>query len=99
MNKKIQNGSYCLFKQDSGGTREGKIVLVEHYNIQDSNFGAGYTVKTYHSKKNITDESWSHKSIVLKPASFDSRFKEIVLEGEEITSLKVIGEFVTTLDI
>jgi DUF2075 family protein len=99
MNKKIQNGSYCLFKQDSGGTREGKIVLVEQYNIQDANFGAGYTVKTYHSEKNITDESWSHKSIVLKPASFDSRFKEIVLEGEEITSLKVIGEFVTTLDI
>lgn len=99
MNKKIQNGSYCLFKQDSGGTREGKIVLVEHYNIHDSNFGAGYTVKTYHSEKNITDESWSHKSIVLKPASFDSRYKEIVLEREEITSLKVIGEFVTTLDI
>ena len=99
MNKKIQNGSYCLFKQDSGGTREGKIVLVEHYNIQDSNFGAGYTVKTYHSKKTMTDESWSHKSIVLKPASFDSKFKEIVLEGEDISSLKVIGEFVTTLDI
>ena len=28
--------SWCLFKQDSGGTREGKIVLVEDYNIQDS---------------------------------------------------------------
>lgn len=99
MNKKIQNGAYCLFKKDSGGTREGKIVLVEHYNIQDSNFGAGYSVKTYHSTKYITDESWSHKSIALKPASFDSKFKEIVLKGEEITSLKVIGEFVTTLDI
>lgn len=99
MNMKIHNGAYCLFKKDSGGTREGKIVLVEHYNIQDSNFGAGYTVKTYHSKKNITDESWSHESIVLKPASFNSEYKEIVLEGEEITSLKVIGEFVTTLDI
>jgi uncharacterized protein len=47
----------------------------------------------------MTDESWSHKSIVLKPASFDSKFKEIVLEGEDISSLKVIGEFVTTLDI
>ena len=99
MNKKIKNGDWCLFKKDSGGSREGKIVLVEHYNIQDSSFGAGYTVKTYHSKKNITNESWSHKSIILKPFSFDPNFKDIVLEQDEIDALKVIGEFVTTLDV
>lgn len=99
MNRKIKNGAWCLFKKDSGGTREGKIVLVEDYNIQDSSFGAGYTVKTYHSKKNISNESWSHESIILKPSSFDSKFKDIILEGDEINSLKVIGEFVTTLDV
>lgn len=99
MNKKIQNGSYCLFKKDSGGSREGKIVLVEHYNIQDSNFGAGYTVKTYHSTKNITDENWSHKSIVLKPQSFDPSFDDIVLCGDDINSLKIVGELVTVLDL
>jgi DUF2075 family protein len=99
MNKKIKNGTWCLFKKDTGGTREGKIVLVEHYNIQDSIFGSGYTVKTYHSIKNITHESWSHESIVLKPSSFDSKYKNIVLEGDEINSLKVIGEFVTALDV
>ena len=99
MNRKIKNGAWCLFKKDSGGTREGKIVLVEDFNIQDSSFGAGYTVKTYHSKKNISNESWSHESIILKPSSFDSKFKDIILEGDEINSLKVIGEFVTTLDV
>lgn len=99
MNKKIKNGSYCLFKRDTGGSREGKVVLVEHYKIQDSIFGAGYTVKTYHSTKNITDEGWHHESIILKPESFDSKYDEIVLEGEEINSLRVIGEFVTTLDL
>ena len=98
MNKKIKNGAWCLFKKYTGGSREGKIVLVEHYNIQDSSFGAGYTVKTYHSIKNITNESWSHKSIILKPYSFDSKYKDIILEGDEINSLKVIGEFVTILD-
>jgi len=51
MNKKIPNGSYCLFKQDEGGSRNGKIVLAEHYSIQDADFGAGYTVKEYHSTK------------------------------------------------
>ncbi len=99
MNKKIKNGSWCLFKKYTGGSREGKIVLVEHYNIQDSSFGAGYTIKSYHSEKNITRESWSHKSIVLKPFSTDPYFEDIILEENEIDELKVIGEFVTTLDV
>ena len=99
MNKKIENGSWCLFRKDPGGSREGKIVLVEHYNIQDSDFGAGYTIKTYHSKKIITDESWAHDSIILKPQSFDTIYKDIVLNEIEIHELKVIGEFITVLDI
>ncbi len=53
MNKIIPNGSYCLFKKDFGGSREGKVVLVKSTSIQDADFGAGYTVKQYHSKKNI----------------------------------------------
>lgn len=99
MNKKIKNGSWCLFKKDSGGSREGKIVLAEHYNIQDSSFGAGYTIKSYHSEKITTDEGWSHKSIVLKPLSFDAQFKDIVLDKNENNELKIIGEFITVLDI
>ncbi|UPT72295.1 MAG: hypothetical protein M0D53_04140 [Flavobacterium sp. JAD_PAG50586_2] len=51
MNTKIDNGAYCLFRKDTGGSREGEIVLVEHYSIQDSDFGAGYTIKEYHSQK------------------------------------------------
>jgi len=99
MNKKIKNSSWCLFKKDAGGSREGKIVLVEHYNIQDSDFGAGYTIKSYHSEKIITEDSWAHKSIVLKPLSFDSAYKNIVLGENEITQLKVIGEFIMVLDV
>ena len=99
MNKKIENGSWCLFKENPVGSREGKIVLAKHYNIQDSVFGAGYTVKSYHSEKNITEDSWSHESIVLKPISFDSSFEDIILNGDEINKLQIVGEFVTILDI
>lgn len=99
MNKKIENGSWCLFKEDPGGSREGKIVLVEHYNIQDSDFGAGYTVKSYHSEKTATDESWAHKSIILKPLSFDSSYKDIVLYEDELSGLVVRGEFITILEV
>tara|TARA_B110000902_G_scaffold83888_1_gene99657 strand:- start:5312 stop:7513 length:2202 start_codon:yes stop_codon:yes gene_type:complete len=99
MNKKIENGAWCLFRKDPGGSREGKIVLVEHYNIQDSDFGSGLTIKSYHSEKNISGESWSHKSIILKPLSFDPQFENIILDENEISELKVIGEFITVLDI
>jgi DUF2075 family protein len=97
MNKKIPNGSWCLFKKDSGGTRQGKIVLVEHYNIQDSDFGAGYTVKQYHSEKSTSEEHWSHETIGLKSLSDNAGYEDIVLEGDEVGELKVVGEFVMVL--
>lgn len=93
MNKKIPNGSYCLFKQDEGGSRNGKIVLVEHYSIQDSDFGAGYTVKEYHSKKNINNEQWEHKAVILKPISKDIEFKEINIANDQMDSFKILGIF------
>jgi hypothetical protein len=99
MNKKIENGSWCLFKKNPAGTREGKIVLVEHLNIQDSDFGAGYTLKSYHSEKILAEEGWNHKSITLKPLSYDSTYENIELEENDIEELKVIGEFITVLDL
>lgn len=99
MNKRIKNGSWGLFKKDSGGSREGKIVLVQHYNIQDSEFGAGYTIKEYHSEKKFMNNRWSHESITLKPLSFDSSFDSIKLIKDELTDLKIIGEFIIELDI
>ncbi len=93
MNKKIPNGSYCLFKKDKGGSREGKIVLVEHYSVQDADFGAGYTVKEYHSKKKINSNSWRHESIVLKPLSDNEKFHDIELKNDDLQELKVLGTF------
>ncbi len=98
MNKKIPNGSWCLFKKDPGGSREGKIVLVEHYDIQDSDFGAGFTIKLYHSEKVITEDNWSHESIHLKPFSTNSNYKEIVFSDKEsLDQLKVVGAFIAVL--
>lgn len=93
MNKRIPNGSYCLFSQDVVGSRNGKIVLVEHYSIQDSDFGSGYTVKEYHSEKKIEDDQWSHQSITLKPLSDNSEYENIELTVDELNPLKVKGVF------
>jgi uncharacterized protein len=98
MNKVIPNGSYCLFKQDNGGSRNGKIVLVQSTDIQDSEFGSGYTVKEYHSKKRISDEDWKHDTITLKPLTTSEDHSEIVLLEDELIDFKVIGIFVKVLE-
>ena len=97
MNKVIPNGATCLFKRYTGGSRNGQIVLVQHYNIQESDFGSGYTIKEYHSKKTITEEGWKHDTITLKPLSIDSKFEDIVLEHDLLEDLKVIGIFVQVI--
>ena len=99
MNKLIPNNSWCLFKKDPGGSREGKIVLVQHYNIQESDFGAGYTVKLYHSEKEVSEDGgWIHNNIILKPCSNNSTYKNIHLKNEDLNELKVLGIFVSVLN-
>lgn len=93
MNKKIPNGAYCLFKRDEGGSRNGKIVLVELYDKQDWESGSRFTVKEYHSKKIIDENQWNHQSITLKPLSTNSRYKAIELTGDKINRLNVVGIF------
>jgi len=99
MNKIIKNGSYCLFRRDTGGSREGKIVLVQSTDIQDADFGSGYTVKEYHSSKQTTEEGWRHESITLKPLSDDTSYRDIELSKDALLSLKVVGIFKEVLDV
>lgn len=68
MNRKIPNGSWCLFKEITAGSRQGKVVLVRHREISDSDTGGHYTVKIYDSKKKThEDGTWQHTSIILSP--------------------------------
>jgi len=93
MNRKIPNGAWCLFRANPAGTREGKIVLVQHRNIQDPDYSGSFTVKIYHSEKEVAEEGWRHSRIVLRPTSNDPQYSAINLESDEASDLKVIGEF------
>jgi len=98
MNRRIPNGSWCLFKPDQGGSREDKIVLVQSSDIQDAETGSSYTIKCYHSEKSITaDGEWEHSKILLRPMSTVAAFKDIVLDSSDQLELTVIGEFVAVL--
>ena len=97
MNKRIPNGSWCLFKANPGGSRNNKIVLVQHRDILDEETGGTYTVKLYGSEKKSDGDDWRHTKIVLKPDSHMSGYRNLIFDVETEDELHVIGEFVAVI--
>ncbi|MBI5882344.1 MAG: hypothetical protein HZB91_04485 [Elusimicrobia bacterium] len=54
----IPDGSYCVFRSERGGSRDGKVVLVEYAGLQDPDTGMCYTVKKYRSEKEYLDPTF-----------------------------------------
>lgn len=96
MNKRIPNGAWCLFVANPGGSRNGKIVLVEHRDISDPDHGGSYTIKRYRSEKILVDGEPVNESVTLSPETTAYGYKKIVVEAG-LEDLKVIGEFVAVL--
>lgn len=95
MNKVIPNGSLCLFKKRPGGSRNGKIVLVQHHDIDDPDNGGSFTVKTYFSEKIYEDGHAINNRIILRPESTSAEYQPIVIENSE--GFDVIAEFIQVL--
>lgn len=98
MNRRIPNGAWCLFKLNPVGTRQGKVVLVQHRDIQDPDTGGRYTVKIYESDKVTSGEdSWQHTRIRLRPDTNAPGFKVLEFDGETAGELRVVAELVAVL--
>ncbi|MCQ9617984.1 hypothetical protein L1889_15985 [Paenalcaligenes niemegkensis] len=97
MNKIIPDGATCLFRLNPGGSRNGKIVLVECADIQDGDEGSRYTVKEYESIKVDTEDGWHHQQIRLKPRSTNPNLITLELSNEDEHRYRVIGEFVCVI--
>ena len=98
MNRRIPNGAWCLFRANPVGSRQGKVVVVEHRQISDADTGARVTVKLYQSEKVSTEEGeWRHSRIVLRPDSTEKRYRPIVLDPAEAENLKVVAEYIEVI--
>jgi DUF2075 family protein len=99
MNRRIPNGAWCLFRANPAGTREGKVVVVQHRSIDDPETGGRYTIKLYTSEKVPADKGeYRHRRITLRPDSDQPGFEPIVLElGEDDEGLAVVAEMLTVL--
>lgn len=97
MNRVIPNGSICLFKAYTGGSRNGKILLIENKDLQDPDFNSAFTIKTYSSEKIMTEHNWEHTFIVLRPNSFDRSYQNIIITEQNASEMRVVGEFIKIL--
>jgi type I restriction enzyme R subunit len=96
MEPTIPDGSYSIFRLERGGSRNGKVVLVESRLVSDPETNQKFTVKRYKSEKEAIDgERWIHKKIILSPDNKD--FNDIVLENVPENDFKVVAEFVTVI--
>ncbi|HEX7639981.1 MAG TPA: DNA/RNA helicase domain-containing protein [Burkholderiaceae bacterium] len=101
MNRRIPNGAWVLFKANPQGSRQGKVVVVQHRSIDDPETGGRYTIKVYSSEKAETaDGNWEHQRIILSPDSDRPEFQPIVVDAAASAEgeLKVIAEFVAVVE-
>ena len=99
MNRIIPDGSWCLFRANPTGTRNGKVVVAQHRSIEDPELGGQFTVKRYSSEKVATpDGAWRHGRVTLAPMSDLSTFQPIVLEPAEEDAVRIVAEFLAVLE-
>ncbi|MFU8857626.1 MAG: type I restriction endonuclease [Deferrisomatales bacterium] len=98
MEPRIPDGAWCLFRSPVTGSRQGRIVLVQHQSIQDPDGDGSYTVKRYQSEKEASGDdgdAWRHKVIRLLPDN--PSFDPIILTGINEEELSVIAELMEVL--
>ncbi len=96
MEPTIADGSWCLFRFERGGSRNGLVVLVESRQVKDPETGLAFTIKRYHSEKeDLGDDRFKHKRITLSPDNKD--FKDIVIENVSDEDFQVVAEFIQIL--
>lgn len=96
MEPTIPDGSPCMFRFDQGGSRNGKVVLVESRQVTDPETDQKFTIKRYQSEKEeLEDGQWRHTKIILSPDN--KEFDNIVLENVFADDFHVVAEFITIL--
>jgi len=92
MEPTIHDGDLCVFNLNPVGSRQGKILLVQHHSVYDVDNAGAYSIKRYTSKKKYDEfGNWEHEKIVLVPLNKD--YADIEIDGNEESEFRVIGEF------
>lgn len=96
MSPTIPDGSLCLFKKYTGGSRNGKIMLVQARGINDPEMGYRFVIKRYQRQESLK-EGESREGAIIHLISDNSKFKDIVLKGLSDDEVSTPAEFVQVL--
>jgi hypothetical protein len=92
----VPDGSYCLFRPVTGGSKQGRKLLVWHSGVTDAETGGQYTLKVYQSQKSAADdEELQNAQVILTP--LNPNFSPIVLDAGDEEMVRAIAEFVRVL--
>ena len=98
MNRRVPNGAYCLFQRFQGGSRDGRVLLVQHRDIQDPDLGGHVTLKIWRTRNAIGRRRGSQPGAVhLLPDSALPHYRPIVLRNVATEEFTIVGELVELL--
>lgn len=98
MEPTIPDGSWCIFRFERGGSRNGLVVLAESRLVTDPETNQSFTIKRYKSEKeDLGDGQWRHKKITLSPDN--KQFNDIVLKNVPGGNFRVIAEFIEIIPL
>ncbi|MBU0756309.1 MAG: DUF1998 domain-containing protein, partial [Planctomycetes bacterium] len=95
MEPRIPDGSWCLFTRQVAGSRNGRILIVQHRDIADPETGGSYTIKEYRRPpQDVGEENALSGTIQLMPANND--FEPIIIEND-LDEIRVVGELLDVI--
>lgn len=87
----IQDGDYCVFQANPGGSRNKEIMLFEIPN-RDDNYGGSYTIKKYTRVRTI-DEDDESVMVELRLVPLNPKYQPMVYDESSGSDIKAAGVF------
>jgi phage repressor protein C with HTH and peptisase S24 domain len=92
----IPNGALCLFRRYTGGTRQGRIFLIQARGLRDNETGDAFVVKKY-QRQTPPRTTQTEDPAVIHLISENSKFSPIVLVGLQDREVQTLAEFIRVL--
>jgi len=97
MKPRIENGSLCLFKKYSGGTRQDRIYLIQARGLKNPETGESFVVKKYSRQTTRPSTTDSDSTVVIHLLSENPKYEPIVLSAVSDDDVQTLAEFIRVL--
>lgn len=96
MQPRISNGDLCLFRKYTGGSRQGRIFLIQARSLHDAETGEAFVVKKY-MRQTPPKSTNENSETVIHLISENPRFSPIILYSLKDEEIQTIAEFIKVL--